>query len=167
MKIAVISDSHDNWKNLEEAVSKANQKGCGELFFLGDLVSPPGIKIFEKFNGEVKFVWGNNEGERMGITRKIDASEKIELCGNTFEGEFDGVKIFMNHLPRISELVAKSSEFDLCLYGHTHEYKKERVGDCVLLNPGAVQEFKGQATFVIFDTSSWKVEKLVLSGKEF
>jgi putative phosphoesterase len=162
MKIAVMSDSHDNWKNLEEVVDMANQKNCEVLLFLGDLIAPPGIKILEKFNGEAKFVWGNNEGERVGITRKMDALGKIELCGNTFEGELGGVKMFMSHFPRISELVAKSGEFDLCLCGHTHKYREEKIGDCLLLNPGAIQGFKTQATFVIFNTSNRKVEKVVL-----
>ena len=82
MKIAITSDSHDNWTNLEKAVKAANFSKCEQLLFAGDLISPPGVAILEKFEGHVKFIWGNNEGERMGITRKMDVSEKITLCGD-------------------------------------------------------------------------------------
>lgn len=167
MKIAIISDSHDRWDNLGKAVEIANSKECDELLFVGDLVAPPGISILEKFNGNVRFVWGNNEGEHMGITRKLDASKKIELCGDTYEGEIDGVKIFMNHYPRFAELAAKSGEFNLCVCGHTHEYREQKIGDCILVNPGEIQGYAtGQSSFVVFDTGSKKVKKiLVREGK--
>lgn len=163
MKIAILSDSHDRWDNLEEAIKTANGKGCELLLFAGDLIAPPGIAVLEKFEGEVRFVWGNNEGERMGMTRKFDASKKIELCGDVYEETVDGVRIFMNHYPRFVELAAKSGEFDLCVFGHTHEYHEEPIANCLLLNPGEIQGFAtGQAGFVIYDTKIKKYERILL-----
>ena len=67
----------------------------------------------------------------------------------------------MNHYPRIAELAAKSGEFDLCVFGHTHEYNKEKVGECLLVNPGEIQGYaSGKATFVIFDTKKKEVKKI-------
>ncbi len=158
-----MSDSHDNWINLEKAVLISNEQKCEFLLFAGDLIAPPQLAILEKFNGKVKFVWGNNEAERMGLTRMIDASEKIELCGDIFEGEIDGTKIFMDHYPRVAELAAKSGEFDLCIYGHTHIYGEDKVGNAVLINPGEVQGYKtGKPSFVIFDTEKNSVSKIDL-----
>lgn len=156
-----MSDSHDRWDNLEKAVKIANEKGCKVLLFAGDFSAPPGIAILEKFNGDVKFVWGNNEAEKMGLTRKFDASKKIQLCGDIFEGEFEGVKIFMNHYPRIAELAAKSGEFDLCIYGHSHEYHHEIINKCLSINPGEIQGYAtGNVTFMIYDTKKRGVERV-------
>ena len=156
-----MSDSHDRWDNLEKAVKLANENDCKILLFAGDFCAPTGIPVLEKFNGDVKFVWGNNEAEKMGLTRKCDASKKIQLCGNIFEGVFDGVKIFMNHYPRISELAAKSGEFDLCIYGHLHEYHEEKVNKCLLVNPGEIQGFaSGNVTFMIYDTKKNEIKKI-------
>lgn len=163
MKIAIMSDSHDNWTNLQKAVEISNNNNCDYLLFAGDLISPPGIAFLEQFNGRVKFVWGNNEAERVGMTRKFDASEKVELCGDIFEGELDGLKVFMNHYPRFTELAAKSGEFDLCVYGHTHDYNEARIGNALLINPGEIQGFKtGKPTFVIFDTATKEPTKIFL-----
>lgn len=163
MKIAIMTDSHDRWENLEKAVEIANKEGCEFLLFAGDLIAPPGIPVLEKFNGKVKFVWGNNEGERMGMTRKLDASERIELCGDVFEGSLGGISIFMSHYPRVAELAAKSGEFSLSIYGHTHGYKEEVIGSCLLLNPGEIQGSKtGKSDFVIFDTETKKARRLFL-----
>ena len=163
MKIAIMSDSHDNWQRLADSVTKANDAECKYLLFAGDLVSPPGLAELEKFQGDVKFVWGNNEMERVGMTRKMDASKIIELYGDYFEGEIAGVKIFMNHFPKFVELAAKSGEYDLVIHGHTHDYRVEQIDKTILVNPGEIHGYKtGKATFIIFDTSSKSVKKIIV-----
>jgi len=163
MKISIMSDSHDNWVNLEKAVQISNENSCEYLLFAGDLIAPPQLEILEKFIGKVKLVWGNNEGERVVLTKMMAASVKIELNGDIFEGELGGIKIFMNHYPRIAELAAKSKEFDLCIFGHTHEYVESKIENTILVNPGEIQGYKtGTASFVIFDTESKGVEKIDL-----
>ncbi len=161
MKIALLSDVHDNWANLEKAISLANQQGCEVLLFAGDLIAPQGLAVLEKFNGKVKLIWGNNEGEKVGIALKCAASTKIELCGDTYEGVWDGVRIFMNHYPRLAQLAAMSGEFDLCICGHTHEYSEEKVGACALVNPGEVQGYlTGESGFVVWDTAVGSGERV-------
>ncbi len=163
MKIAIMSDSHDRWDYLEKAILLANEAGCELLLFAGDLIAPPGCAVLEKFPGQVKFVWGNNEAERVAMTRKMDASEKLELCSDIYEDTVDGVRIFMNHYPRLAELAAKTGEFDLCVFGHTHEYHHEIVGACLLINPGEIQGYRtGTSTFIVFDTQNKTAEKVVV-----
>lgn len=163
MKIAIMSDSHDQWDNMQKAITISNDAGCEVLLFAGDFIAPPGIKYLEQFHGLVKFVWGNNEGEKVALTRIIDASQKMELAGEIFEGEFDGVRVFMNHYPRIAELAALSGKFDVCIFGHTHEYTSQKVGACLLINPGEIQGYKtGKPGFVIFDTNSQSFDRIHL-----
>ena len=92
-----MSDSHDRRENLEKAIEIANKENCQYLLFAGDLIAPPGIAILEKFEGKVKLVWGNNEGEITGIINKIANSKNIELADDVYTETVDGVKIFMNH----------------------------------------------------------------------
>lgn len=161
MKIAIMSDSHDNWDNLKKAIVLAHEHGCEALLFAGDLIAPPGIAVLEAFHGPVKLVWGNNEGEKVGIHALCAKSKNVELCGDVFEGEVGGAKVFMNHYPRIAELAAQVGEFDLCIHGHTHQYRLEQVGQCWLLNPGEVQGYiTGQASFVVWDTEKKRGERV-------
>ena len=163
MKIAIMSDSHDRWEELLQAITIANEKSCEYLLFAGDLISPPGIAVLEKFNGKVKFIWGNNEGEKVGITKKLSTSDKISLEGDSYEDTLDGIRIFMNHYPRIVELAAKSGEFDLCIYGHDHTYNYTKVNDTLYVNPGAITPYNiPNASFIIFDTSTKEVAKVDL-----
>ncbi len=159
MLIAILSDSHDHYQNLAKAVEIANQRGCQLLLHAGDLVAPPMVDILAKFQGGVKMVLGNNEAEIGGLIFKSQQYENVSLegltQGNYFEGEADGRKIFMNHYPKIARLAAQSGEYELCVFGHTHQYHEEKVGQAILLNPG---EISGMATgkpgFVIFDTKT-------------
>lgn len=130
---------------------------------MGDLIAPHGRVVLEKFNGKVKFVWGNNEAERVGMTRKFGDSSKMELCGGIFEGTLDKLKFFMNRCPRFVELAAKSGEFDVRIYGHTHNYRDETIGETILLNSGEIQGFAtGVPGFVIFDTGTASIERIKL-----
>lgn len=163
MKIAIISDSHDQWDNLEKVINLANEKECEYILHAGDLISPPGVAILENFNGKVIFVFGNNEGEKVGLARMFDSTEKLTLAGNIFDEEIDGIKIHMNHYPEIGTLAAQSGNYDLVIYGHNHTYKNELIGKTSLINPGALIgrgiEF---TSFVIYDTATKEAELIKL-----
>lgn len=162
MKLAIMSDSHDNWDNLKQAIKMSNDMNCEMLLFAGDLIAPPGIKILEEFEGMVKFVWGNNEGEKVKLTQLIDASQTVDLDGDIYEAEIDGLRVFMNHYPKIGELAAKSGDYDLVIHGHTHDYREEKFGDTILINPGEIQGNKNHPSFIIFETTTKEVSKIEL-----
>ncbi len=163
MKIAIMADSHDYYVALENAIKQANEAGCEVLLFAGDLNSPPGVAALETFNGNVEFVWGNNEGEKVVLTRKMDASDKITLHGDIFEKEIDGVRIFMNHYPRITEIAAHTNLFDLAIYAHNHTFEISDINGTILLNPGEIQgHATAEQTFVIFDTETKISEKIII-----
>ena len=163
MKLAIMSDSHDNWQNLEKAITRANEDNCEVLLFAGDLIAPPGVEILKKFKGIVNYIWGNNEMERVGITRSMDNTKNLKMCGDYFEGEIDHIKIFMSHQPKYAELAAKSGIFNLCIHGHDHTYHDEVIGSSILLNPGEIFGYKsGNPGFVIFDTKTKKRTKISL-----
>ncbi len=164
MKILIISDSHDNYDKLREAVSLGNEKGCEVLLHVGDFVSPPGVEYLKDFNGDVHMVWGNCEGEKIGMMKKISESGNITMHGNTMEEEFGGLKFYMNHYPDISENASLSGKYDICIYGHTHIYRVEKLENgALLLNPGEIHGYKtGTHTAMIFDTETKEVERVSL-----
>lgn len=135
MRIAIASDSHDNWKNLKQAITVANERECQYFLFAGDFIAPAGLQNFKYFSGQVEMVWGNNEGNQYGFAERMKELPNIQMNGILYEGVLDGTRIFMNHYPKISELAAKSGDYDLCIYGHSHNYKEEILNGTLLLNP--------------------------------
>lgn len=65
MRLGVISDTHDNVRAVERAVSVFEREGCDTLVHCGDFIAPPVLPFFEGF--EVHGVLGNNDGELDGL----------------------------------------------------------------------------------------------------
>ncbi|MBD3329288.1 YfcE family phosphodiesterase [Candidatus Dojkabacteria bacterium] len=163
MKIAIISDIHDSWGNLQEALNIISDQKCDRLFVAGDLISPPGLRIIKEAQIQTELILGNNEGALVVFTRLADSIDSINFHEYTFEEEVSGKQIFMHHLPRPVELAAKSGEFDVCIHGHTHFFRNESFDDALLLNPGSLIGNKEPAGFVILDLDSLEVERLDLA----
>ncbi len=68
--------------------------------------------------------------------------------------ELGGWRIGLNHYPAIARDMAASGDYDLVCYGHDHTANEERVGDCLLLNPGEIMGLNGRRTFAWVDTDS-------------
>jgi uncharacterized protein len=64
-------------------------------------------------------------------------------------------KVFLSHYPLIAKSMAKSGDYDAVFYGHDHLKHKERIGDCLLLNPGEIGAYKtGKSTFAVYDAET-------------
>lgn len=169
MKILIVSDSHDNWQNLDRAVAIGNELGCEVMLHAGDFVTPVGMRLLDQFKGQMHLVWGNNEGEKEGWRVGISKREHIMHHEDTMEIEFDGLKFYMNHYPDLVHATAGAGAYDVCIYGHDHIYYDETLSNNTrLLNPGEIAGNKtGTATCMIFDTETKKAEKVVVAKDQY
>jgi putative phosphoesterase len=102
-------------------------------------------------------VFGNIDDRHL-TTRKADEADAVELHGNEANVEFDEITFYVTHFPDVARLAAESGEYDVVVHGHTHEQRRERVGDCLLVNPGELlgrQEKRGYGTY---DTNTMTLE---------
>lgn len=79
--------------------------------------------------------------------------------------EFDKRKIFITHYPDLAKPMAKTGIYDEVFYGHNHKKNEEKIGDCLVVNPGEISAHKtGVATFVIYDTKKNNVNFIELKN---
>jgi hypothetical protein len=151
MKIAVLSDSHDNIWKLDQAVPHLRQADA--ILHCGDLCSPFMIKRLAEGAQDrpVHVVWGNNDGDQFTISRVAVNYKQVTLHGDLAELDLDGIKVAVNHYPEIARGLASSGEYDLVCYGHDHTQHQEQVADCLLLNPGELMGMNGPSTLAIVD----------------
>ncbi len=79
----------------------------------------------------------------------------------------------MNHYSSISELVAKSGEFDITIGGHDHQYRVIQHSKCLFINPGNTatkdkwlpQEADTESSFVVLDLESMNHERIMLPNE--
>lgn len=157
MKIAILSDSHDNIWKLDGALARIGEAGM--LIHCGDLCSPFIIKRLGAAARDipVHIVWGNNEGDVRLMCQIASGLPRIHLHGALAELEADGLRVAVNHYPEIAGPLAASGRYDLVCYGHDHTAHQSEVGRCVLLNPGEIMGMNGKSTFAWFDTATRRV----------
>lgn len=163
MKIAIISDIHDNFGNLVKALKIIKKKKPEQVVFLGDFCSNGIAKVLANFSIPIFAIWGNNDGDRTTILKtSLQQGSNLSIGTNIYEVvEFGGRKIFLSHFHDFARSIAKSGDFDAVFFGHTHERFKEFLGDCLLLNPGELSGHRtGEVGFAIYDTKMNDVEMI-------
>jgi len=159
MKIALLSDSHDNVSNLEKAIDWLNDHGIKILIHAGDLSAPSLIVkvLAPNFRGVSHLVLGN-VGDPTLMPKVAAQFKNISYHGKKGHIEVGGKKIAFTHLPQDAETLAKESKYDLVVYGHTHTFETRKENGTTIVNPGSVGGLFSEATFAIYDTETAKVE---------
>jgi putative phosphoesterase len=171
MKIGIISDTHDDIENVQQAIQIFNQNKVEYVIHAGDYIFPGIIKEFSKLNAKLIGVFGNNDGERNGILKSfIDING--ELKGEIGNIEIDNIKFGIYHGTdnEIKERVISSKKYDVLICGHTHKrepnnfgkIKKDNYNDTLVLNPGSAHRksislsgaFSEIGRIILFDTQS-------------
>jgi hypothetical protein len=171
MRIAIISDIHDNLWNLAVAINAVQDAGV--LLCCGDLCSPFVIDELAKFPKDVHIVFGNNDADLFRITAKASKKANFHLHGELFEGSFDKVRFAVNHFDYLARPMSKSGDYDVVCFGHNHEFEISRAADCLRINPGPIMGAKFSSgkwedvtpTFVVYDTASKAPEAYEIERK--
>src|SRR5437588_11169651 len=79
MKIAILSDIHDNLWNLSSALNAVRDSDV--LICCGDLCSPFVIDELAKFGRDIHIVFGNNDADLYRITTKALKKPNCHLHG--------------------------------------------------------------------------------------
>lgn len=164
MKIAIISDTHDNLANIEKTLSILKKESIQILLHCGDISALDTLKtIMQGFLGKVHIVLGNADEDTLELTNlKNKYPGRLKIWGNSGEIKTGGKKIAFNHFPEIAKDLASIKDYDLIFYGHTHKPWEERIGKTRLVNPGNLAGIFYGPTFAIYDTKNEKLELKIL-----
>jgi len=155
MRIAILSDIHDNVWNLEKVLNTLKSEKVDAIIFCGDFCAPPTFRKLADFRLPLYAVFGNVDGAQKEITTlALKSYKNVTLEKDLLEVELDGKKIAVCHNNRFAEGLAKTEKYDAIFYGHTHVLKSERIGKTILANPGEIHSFSSsKCTFGIYDTA--------------
>jgi putative phosphoesterase len=160
MNITILSDIHDNiWKLEALLVSLEDEGQAGALVFCGDFCAPFTLaQIAQGFTAPVHAVFGNNDGDRLLLSKVADKFPHVTLHGDFAELEMDGRRIAVTHYPQIGQALAQGGVYDLVCHGHSHECTIEQVGKTLRVNPGEVMGRYGLSTYAVYDTETGQAE---------
>ena len=151
MRIAVISDSHDNLPNLKKALDFIKKEKIKIIIHCGDISTPETLEeIAKNFKGKIHYVFGNADKGKFEEDKKEFGEIKIA-----------GKKIAFCHFPEKAEELAKTG-YDIVFYGHTHKPWEEVIGKTRLVNPGNLTGLWYKGTFAVYDPKTNKLELKIL-----
>jgi putative phosphoesterase len=161
MKIAIISDSHDNVPNIDEALKIMQAKGVELIIHCGDVCAPSVLKYLgENFTGPIHLSYGNVDGDKPKMQEL--ATPNITLHGEVGGLAIDNLKIAFTHFPDNGRKLAESGKYNLVFYGHNHKPWEEVIGQTKLANPGTLAGLFARPTFALYDTETKKLELKIL-----
>lgn len=169
MKIAIISDIHNNEVNLEKVLNYCEKQEIKTIICCGDLASRETLDFMNDiFSGEIYYTFGNMDNEQL---RDFDFERKYRntlIFKNFGETEIDGKKIAFIHFPREAKELAQTGKYDFVFYGHTHKpwlevielpaSAKASARRCTMLNPGNVTGDFYPPTFAVWETEDDKFD---------
>lgn len=167
MKIALISDIHENFHNLHVALDMIKKEKCNKIICLGDFINPGIVKILAHFEIPTHAIWGNNDGDKVAIMNiALSKDSHLTMSADSYDiVDIDGKHIFLTHNPLLAKPMAKSGDFDAVFYGHVHDTYREYIGKCLVLNPGEISaHITGTATLALYDTKTNTAEIVTLKG---
>ncbi len=153
MKIGVVSDTHNNQRNVREIVRLFNCANVAHVFHTGDITRANTLELFRDLNAPLSGVYGNNDVERIELN-KIAMTCGFEFHDPPLARELNGKRIVVVHDPRdLSDELTSSA--DLALHGHTHLLRIEDSNNLTIFNPGeCAGHMKGFNAIGIVDLES-------------
>ncbi len=171
MKIAILSDTHDNTPAIVWIIGYLNQQKIKIALHAGDIINP-GIlfRFSDHYEGHLHFVFGNHDGEQSLAERRVNEAHNLTCHRFEMCQEFADKQIFMKHYSSISETVATSQVFDVSVGGHDHQFRTRQYGQTLFINPGNTvtkdkwlpQKSDQESGFVVLDLENMRAERILL-----
>jgi len=163
MRLGILSDTHDRVPAIEAAAAAFRDAGVAQVLHAGDFVAPFALPPLQAAGAPVTAVFGNNDGERLGLKGRCD-SFGWRLEPKFAVLEVGGLRVAMHHEPEPVEALAASGLYDLVVYGHTHAVDlRQTASGCWIVTPGEVCGWlTGQCTCVVFDIAARQPQLVTL-----
>lgn len=132
MKIGIVSDSHGDYRYLDQMLSHAEAQGVELWLFAGDIAMDADYLAMVT-DKEVIRVAGNNDWPG----GRLPDYETADIAGHTIlltHGHLFGVNFGHDRLLQAAQDVGA----DIAVYGHTHVAVEKIKDDVLILNPGSI-----------------------------
>ena len=161
MLVGVVSDTHNNLKNIDQIISLFNEEGVKTVIHTGDIANANAFNQFSRLTAQLIGVYGNNDRKEEGL--------KEIAFENSFS--FDNPPKFINlaskriaifHEPDlINDVLSKDPNIDIVLHGHTHRYREEILNNTLVFNPGESAGMqKGKNAIGIINLNDLNVQRI-------
>ncbi|MEM1434675.1 MAG: YfcE family phosphodiesterase [Pseudomonadota bacterium] len=134
VRIGVVSDTHNNLKNVARIVELFNSAGVERVIHTGDISQAKTLDVLARLEAPMVGVYGNNDVERETLDAAM-ARHRFEFVEPPLRLHWHQRRIIVVHDPLEFDGHLDGGD-ELALHGHTHLYRHERRGQTLIYNPG-------------------------------
>ena len=136
MLLGVVSDTHNNLKNIEVIIDIFNDAKVPIVIHTGDISNANSLEQFSKLNSKFIGVFGNNDRNEPGLIEVAKRNnfqfQEPPRRLNLLEKE-----IVIFHEPdNVEQFLSENKMINVVLYGHTHRYENQTKNGVLYFNPG-------------------------------
>jgi len=135
MRVGVISDTHDNARNVARIVEVLRAARVERVIHTGDITRASTLRMLAELAVPVFGVFGNNDHPERGALAEVAAELGFELADPPLELHWVGRRITVVH-DRKAHPELELGTRDVLLHGHDHRFALERVDGALVFNPG-------------------------------
>ena len=137
MLLGVVSDTHGHVPNTTRAVRMLESLQVAEVIHCGDIGSSDIVAMFATW--PTHFVYGNVDYDRAGLKIEIGRAGQTccEVFGTLRREDREIAFLHGDDAGRLAQAIRGGRYARVC-HGHTHISRIERVGETMVLNPGAL-----------------------------
>jgi hypothetical protein len=157
MRIALMSDTHDDLRALERALEIVRAEEIDVVLHCGDLCGPAIIEALSAFDTWIARGNMDRHPELAPTAREAVGAGRL---ADRHRLTLDGHSAVLVHGHRESELrgIINSGRHGYVFHGHTHRRRDQCVGPTRVINPGALGGLPWQQrSFCILDLAADRV----------
>ena len=155
MLLGVVSDTHNNLKNIDQIISLFNRRSVDLVIHTGDITNANSLRKFAKLESKLFLVFGNTDRSEFGL-KEVAAENNFEIQEPPYQIKKCNREIVIFHEPDlIDNFLDENKDIDLVLHGHTHRYREEFYDRTLVFNPGesaGMQKGKNAIGFINLNT---------------
>ena len=161
MKIGVVSDTHNNLKNIEIIINLFNEIKVPIVIHTGDISNANTLEQFSKLNSKLIGVYGNNDRNELGL-EEVAQKNKFQFQDPPRKLSLLDKEIVIFHEPdKIDQFLSENKLIDVVLYGHTHRYENNTKNGVLFFNPGESAGMqKGSNAIGILDLKNMEAKRI-------
>ena len=133
MRVGVVSDTHDNLRNVARIVALLNGVGVDRVVHTGDVTQVKTLEVLAGLAAPLYGVWGNNDLPR-DVLEAASTDLGFDFATSGRELRWSQRRILVVHDPR--EIRERLNGHHLVLHGHDHRRRVELRAGSLIVNPG-------------------------------
>lgn len=157
MKIAIISDIHDNLATLDIFFSMIIAENIDQIICCGDVTNNETLeKLATTFTKQIYLIKGNAE---IYLESDLEKYKNIKYLGRFGLCQLGNFNVGLCHEPAfIKNIFDQEKNINFIFYGHTHKPWQSMKNKATLINPGTLGGVFQKPSFAIWDDISGKIK---------